>query len=43
MQSNTLLLSSNNLINQKIPKTNIIPDQGQNPSLYNEIYKKIIY
>ena len=40
MQSNTLLLSSNNYINQKLPKTNIIQNQGQNPSLYQEIYNK---
>ena len=37
MQSNTLLLSSNNYINQKIPKMNMT---NQNPSLYQEIYNK---
>ena len=40
MQSNTLLLSSNNLINQKIKKTNTNQNQTQNPSLYQEIYNK---
>ena len=40
MQSNTLLLSSNNLINQKIQKTNTNQNQTQNPSLYQEIYNK---
>ena len=37
MQSNTLLLSSNNFINQKIPKMNM---SNQNPSLYQELYNK---
>ena len=40
MQSNTLLLSSNNFVGQKNPKTNIIQNKGQNPSLYQEIYNK---
>ena len=40
MQSNTLLLSSNNYMNQKIQKNNINQIQGQNPSLYQEIYNK---
>ena len=40
MQSNTLLLSSNNNMNQKIQKNNINQIQGQNPSLYQEIYNK---
>ena len=40
MQSNTLLLSSNNLMNQKIQRTNLNQNQGQNPSLYQEIYNK---
>ena len=41
MQSNTLLLSSNNFNNQKIPKKNTNQTQGnQNPSLYQEIYNK---
>ena len=40
MQSNTLLLSSNNYMNQKNQKNNINQIQGQNPSLYQEIYNK---
>ena len=40
MQSNTLLLSSNNYMNQKNHKNNINQIQGQNPSLYQEIYNK---
>ena len=40
IQSNTLLLSSNNYMNQKIQKNNINQIQGQNPSLYQEIYNK---
>ena len=41
MQRNTLLLSSNNFNNQKIPKISTNQTQGnQNPSLYQEIYNK---
>ena len=40
MQSNTLLLSSNNFNNQKLQKINPSQIQGQNQSLYQELYNK---